>query len=170
MGNPLHLFFSDLGRADIHAPVDLHGVRGDHTAAKSLANSTAAALFPEAVGPATMIIFGNEFSVIGLLCYLYDPLKLSLDLLFGQGDHGGAAVRTMVGIFQGQKFFDQCLCLRLRHGRIALDRCLAGHGSNLCKDGLRRPFHLGIHDLLQGLTEKLLGLLPYRSMGIARMA
>ena len=30
VGNPLHLRFCGLGRADVHPAINLHGVRGDH--------------------------------------------------------------------------------------------------------------------------------------------
>lgn len=50
-----------LARADVHAPVDLHGIGAHHFPAEALGDDLAASVLPEAVGP-TMAMTGAESS------------------------------------------------------------------------------------------------------------
>ena len=119
----------DLGGAHIQTLVDLHGVRADYFAPELFGQRYAQAVLPVA-GPTT--------ATTGCL---YDASKLLFQLLSGQLEHAGAAVRAERRHFAGNDLFGQRQQL-LRGGLVPrLDGRTAG-------DGMQHP--LGARSVRRG--------------------
>ena len=75
----------------------------------------------------------------------HDTLELSVQIVLCHFDDRRTAVRTVIGIFQGQEFVDQGIRLLQGQHAVSLDGCLTGHGGNF----FRNAFRSGVSDLCQ---------------------
>ena len=96
MRNPLHLFFCNLGRADVHSAVNLHGIRRDHASLQAFAKLYAGSTF----SACRRSCHDDHFIHSMLFSSLYDTLEFTFHFLLRKYDHGRASVRAVIGIVQ----------------------------------------------------------------------